>query len=135
MSQNLKEKITEADVLRYGFEGNLKLSVEFVNYTSGYIGELLSGEDSQGADGDDGEGLSIISICENDETKDDENKQYLRFKEEAVEISEIWDLSMMGNEYYDVKNRYYSLVGRQVLIRDIAMGYSWKKKVVVFLYY
>lgn len=130
------EEVGKADVLRLALDGNLKLSVNFVNYADARIGQAIpigqarmwvcsySGDDSKGP-------LNYLAeVYLTDELPDEIKKglqdksmflypqgivcrddQVIILEEKIHTLSGVYDLLMLGNERLDVEYQYQQLTG------------------------
>jgi hypothetical protein len=101
------EEVTEADVLRLGLDGQLTLSVYFVNHASGRCGPMVPIEDAK---------RRVIQLNENEWFHSFDG---LLVSEHAVieraprvtVLEGVWDLTMLGSERLDVEHQYQNLTG------------------------
>jgi hypothetical protein len=101
------EGVTEADVLRFGLDGRLTLSVYFVNPKYGRCGKIIPRADAE---------TKEVSI-ESGNVKRAIKKGCLLKEGRAFSFGDItrfegvWDLSMLGTERAQVEHKYQSLTG------------------------
>jgi hypothetical protein len=85
ISKKINETITVADLYRSAIDGDLKLSIYFVNSAFAIKGEL----------------------CNVGDIKDQLPQQGLNIKDSTVhDIEGIWDLTMQGQEALEIKGYY-----------------------------
>lgn len=113
LSSVFGEEVQEADVLRLGLDGRLKLSVHFVNHAQARPCEIVSFDkvvwresmfDRPGAT--PGDKRPMIPDCD----PIDEDR-WLRIGDEVVTLADVWDLVMLGTERLDVEHAYQTLTG------------------------
>jgi hypothetical protein len=101
------EDVSEADVLLLALDGQLTLSVYFVNRARGRCGHVVRLQDAK---------RRVIKVSENEwiQTIDgfviDEDR-VIELTQEPVVLTDIWDLTMVGSERLDVEHRYQALTG------------------------
>jgi hypothetical protein len=104
------EDVTEADVLRLGLDGRLRLSVYFVNHATAEQAKWVAWKEwAELVDltraMDEKLGLKI------EKSSQDEERPVLRGDGRIVELSGIWDLSMTGGESLDVEHQWQMMTG------------------------
>lgn len=127
------EKVVEADVLRLGLEGHLKLSVNFVNKAKARQGTVVSYEyvewqkpslrleeainaikRKKGLEPSQKETLQFDSNMTNVKVLKSlkiDDERFLNLEENVTFIQGVWDLPMIGNERLDVEHEYQQLTG------------------------
>jgi len=120
------EEVSEADVLRLSMDGHLKLSVNFVNHARANCGRIVTEKEivweemevtpslekffkgsvvertiSTNADGE--------KIHRYVKSTSIDGKRFINFDDKVTTIRGVWDLSMLGNEAWDVEHRYQML--------------------------
>ena len=114
----LDEEVGEADVLRLALDGHLKLSVNFVNHASATCGKVVPIENAKYREFT----LEFVSLLPiSSEHKGEpvmvlkglnlNDKEVLELEKEVVKLDGIYDLSMIGNETFDVEHQYQQLTG------------------------
>jgi hypothetical protein len=101
ISNQIREDVTEADVLRFALDGHLKLSVYFVNGNMARCGKVIKLEPNDNPRHWDGP--SRISK--------DGVKYITRLEEEVVAISGLFDLEMGGGVSMSIEKKYQQLTG------------------------
>lgn len=108
------EEVTEADVLRFALDGELKLSVNFVNCADAFVGKLVpiteaTFEDISGLAG----GSETIRIYKGPVFRTNGVKtQVLELDTENIaQLHGIYDLPLIGGEKHDVEHRFQYLTG------------------------
>lgn len=113
------EEVTEADILRFALDGHLKLSVNFVNLTNARCGRLIKWNDPA-PPRTTANWLNKMPNIPNEilEWKtlglpplriNDTETVYL--DEEVITLSGIWDLPMIGSEWWDIEHKWHELTG------------------------
>jgi hypothetical protein len=118
LSVLFKEDVSEADVLRLGLDGRLKLSVNILNNEAAKPGKVVSYENVEWytpeelSDGnlshymlsftEDGRAMKSVRI---------DGQRYLNLSEGYIYINGIWDLIMIYNVSRYLENRYQELTG------------------------
>ncbi len=124
------EDVTEADVLRLGLDGHLRLSVNFVNHTQARCGtvvrytvaELIAAmasgrlpvdlewakfpKDLHAAIRGEPVGEELVDVVVSLRISDDE---YLPLDEKVATLEGVWDLPMVGGERLDIEHKYQQL--------------------------
>lgn len=104
------EDVTEADVLRLGLDGRLRLSVYFVNLAMGRWAKWIPWE----------EYAELVEVAdamdkmhgrESVKTAEDKRKLVLRCDDEVATLAGVWDLPMIGGEQLDIEHEYQNLIG------------------------
>lgn len=113
------EEVTEADVLRLGLDGHLRLSVNFVNHAIARCGVVVGYEDAEW--GEIPADLTAILPNIPDEAKgnllpymkslDIGDERFLNLSDEVTTLRGLWDLPMIGGERLDIENKYQILTG------------------------
>jgi hypothetical protein len=109
LSMFFGEDVSEADVLRLALDGQLTLSVNFVNHTTGRCGPVVPSGDAnwimtQSLSGDHQLRLPVsrMRIAED---------KSIDLDTEVIAIDGVWDLTMLGAEQTDVEHLYQFLTG------------------------
>ncbi|HCE2446399.1 TPA: hypothetical protein NGU01_005485 [Vibrio parahaemolyticus] len=104
------EDVTVSDLLQFALDGTLQLSVYFPNDAHAVYGKWVDRAQIKDAV----EGMPFVSI--QDPTKlPNSNEMYLSHDEWIAwegtvhQISGIWDVTMRGDEYLDVKSKFESM--------------------------
>ncbi|WP_319588067.1 hypothetical protein [uncultured Desulfobulbus sp.] len=113
------EEVTEADVLRFALDGHLKLSVNFVNYTSAMFGKCVAWNSifdkewlhhkSLGEDVDVELSHEIINSFLTALPDVFSHRGYVLLDGEVLSIEGVWDLPMIGIERDEIENKYQIL--------------------------
>lgn len=113
------EEVTEADVLRLGLDGHLKLSVNFVNHAHARYGQVVGYEDAEWGEFP----AELVATLTNipDEAKGKplpymksisiDDKRFLNLEKKVSSIHGVWDLPMIGGELLDIEHQYQMLTG------------------------
>jgi hypothetical protein len=129
------EDVSEADVLRLALDGQLQLSVYFVNQAAARRGKMVPLSEAKktpgiplGLDGKPFESDEVIRglrIFYKDPDGHEEEK-VVQFDEEIVFIDGIWDLPMQGNGRLDVEHKY-QMLATGVKVTDVNLDgtYLW----------
>jgi len=125
-----EEEISEADVLRLALDGQLKLSVYFVNHVYAIPGNVVPYEDVEWYPDDSISEPSDLPEEAKDrpewlmKSKKIADNRYLNLEKEVIKIKGIWDLSMIGNERLNIENEYQVLTdGPGVTISTLGSAY------------
>ena len=111
LSMALVEDVTEADVLQLALDGQLTLSVNFVNPTSGQLGRLVRRElvEDRRARGNP---FGTMSPVKGDaDISESEVFQIDRPDAPFALMEGVWDLAMIGNERNDISSHLQTLLG------------------------
>ena len=113
------EEVTAADVLRLGLDGQLKLSVNFVNHTKARCGKVVGYDETEWQEYPEEWVDSLPNIPEEAKGKpitvmrslniDDE--RFLNLSDEITTLRGVWDLPMIGNENLDIEHEYQNMTG------------------------
>ncbi len=125
LSQALGEEVTEAEVLRHGLDGDLTLSVRFVNAVEGMLGRVVppdqagpfrtfSIEDK----------IAVTTVCQNVPVSECGVVQFAT-PEKVVRIDGVWDLPMVGTESRLVEDQYQVLTDGRRLQQTIDLRGTW----------
>ena len=102
------EEVTEADVLRLALDGQLKLSVDFVNHAEARCGKVIPLSEAKT--------MTVPDIFKKDEETHDiilalrlNDRDFLELDEKIVTLQGVWDLPLIGNEQIDVEHKYQNL--------------------------
>lgn len=110
------EEVCEADVLRLALDGQLTLSVNFVNHARALKGQVIPIEEAEYK-------IFPAGIFQDTEVPEElwdqpikvmkdfslDDKRVLRFGNDVVTLDGVYDLPMLGNERHDVEHRYQKL--------------------------
>jgi hypothetical protein len=99
----LGEEVSDADVLQLALDGLLTLSANFVNHATAYRATRVPLNEVPTIAGLHGEKVYIATRL-NDGTG-------LKFDDQPIRITGVWDLPLLGAERLDVQNRVQSLLG------------------------
>ncbi|CCQ12452.1 hypothetical protein PALB_33910 [Pseudoalteromonas luteoviolacea B = ATCC 29581] len=131
LSMALSEPVLESDVFRLALDGHLKISVNLVNGAQAYLGKYVSTEEidwttfsmdllEKPFTAPSNHEMLIKSKAWESLIKNNllpleqfqSNKDYYtQFNNESLRsISGIWDLTLIGSEYLDLKFRYHQEV-------------------------
>jgi len=114
------EDVSEADVLRLALDGQLQLSVHFVNQATARRGKTVPLSEAEKVpapsisldkDGKPREPHEVILGLKFQQMYPDGQVQekVVQFDEKIVSIDGIWDLLMQGNGHLDVEHKYQML--------------------------
>lgn len=109
------EDVSEADVLRLGLDGHLKLSVDFVNGAVARGGQKVPLNEAKTAKSLDGLGNVVLGIFLPPD-------QVLELHDGLVAIRGVWDLPMCWAERLDIENRYQTLTGGPEITSHVIDG-------------
>jgi hypothetical protein len=113
----LGEDVSEADVLRLALDGNLTLSVYFVNHTKGRCGPVVPRQEAKQKRIQSPLNNEWIDLVEGVEIGD----QVIEHDGKIVTLQGVWDLKMQGAERIDVENLYQSFTaGPSVDLHSLA---------------
>jgi hypothetical protein len=102
------EEINEAEVLRLGLDGCLKLSVYFVNHAKAKHGKIIPLEIAELWEPNPLNGGEPIKTTRGFLVQEGE---VLELSKEIITIEGLWDLPMIGNERLDVEHEYQRQTG------------------------
>lgn len=116
------EDVTEADVLRLGLDGQLRLSVYFVNGVEAYEGVFLPPDEAFGLIFPDAPyPQELERHCKEMPAyergspvlheRNIEDDLFVTITKNVTSLTGVWDLSMLGAERTDIERRYQSLTG------------------------
>lgn len=122
LSISFDEAVTEADVYRLALEGQLRLSVNFVNHAEAYRGVFISWDESTFLlFPDDPYPQKLKALCEaipeyerrapvmcGSSIEDD---RFVTVSKNVTNLSGVLDLPMIGAERLDIESRYQNLTG------------------------
>ncbi|MCI1005231.1 hypothetical protein [Herbaspirillum sp. C7C8] len=137
LSNICAEEVSDADVLRLGLDGHLKLSVNFVNHARARRGRpipftiadcfkaISSGEYPKDLKWHFGDGTLVkalnpqLNLSDEDAKKADvyplslnlDGKRFLTLEDSIIILKGIWDLPMIGGERLDIEHEYQYLTG------------------------
>jgi len=111
------EEVSEADILRLALDGQLILSVNFVNPTFAKIGKVV---DKSGVIWGEPQKPFIEGMLNLHDKNNDKSElvikstyigaeKYLNLNGKVTTIDGVWDLPMIGDERLDIENRFQSL--------------------------
>lgn len=117
-----EEEVTEADVLRLGLDGRLRLSVNFVNHAEAYPGVFISWDESTFLlSPDEPYPQKLRALCEaipESERRDPvmcgsdiNDEMFVTVSKNVTNLSGVLDLPMIGAERLDIESRYQKLTG------------------------
>jgi hypothetical protein len=101
----LEDDVSEADVLRLALDGQLTLSVDFVNHAQGRCGSVVPVQNAKQRATKTGEN-EWIQVIDGFAIGQD---RVIDWAPGTVVLEGIWDLTMLGSERLDVEHRYQSL--------------------------
>lgn len=113
------EQVTEADLLRLGLDGRLRLSVHFVNKARGRCAKPVGHEGVMWAELPPLPGLRGYGNSGDGDAKphryrtsiDLDGERFLNLGEEVNHLEGVWDLLMRGGERLDVEHAYQQMTG------------------------
>lgn len=113
------EEVTEADVLRLALDGQLRLSVYFVNYAEARCGQVVGYEEAEWGEFSAKLMATLPNISDEAKGKpmrymkslNIDDKRFLNLSEEVTTLQGVWDLPMIGEERLDVEHEYQNLTG------------------------
>jgi len=115
----LGEQVTEADILRLGLDGHLRLSVHFVNYAHARCGNVVGPEELVFEElpaelvaaipnlPPDASGMPIYRTM----SLEIDEARYINLGDKITTIQGVWDLPMFGCERLEIENAYQRLTG------------------------
>ena len=122
LSEALGREVTEPDVLRYGLDGRLTLSLRFVSEVPGRFGRVVPREKAKVCAARSGARLQRhFEVSESDVLQLDEPKK-------IVFIAGVWNLVMLGSARLALEERYHSLVGRSGVVLE---RFAWGNEIFV----
>lgn len=98
LSKLYNEEVGEAHVLRMALDGQLKLSINFVNYAFVKCGEVILADDE------------VSKITSYSSTHIYE-KRLIKHNNKVKKINGVWDLPMIGAEKLAIEHKYQLLTG------------------------
>ncbi|MBS0339213.1 MAG: hypothetical protein JSS56_01715 [Proteobacteria bacterium] len=139
------EEVSEADVLRLGLDGHLRLSVHFVNHAnarrgrvSRYTREAMDAILASGEQPTDLEWNTLPQEWVTGNPKFPEaarerpvvylaslnldDERYLTLDDETTTIRGVWDLVMVGAECLDIEHKYQMLIGGPAVTLETLAG-------------
>ncbi|HEY8160111.1 MAG TPA: hypothetical protein VIF10_15545 [Methylobacter sp.] len=116
------EEVTEADILLFALDGHLKLSVNFVNYAEVLCGKVVEYEDVEWEDKPEDIPDELIKkynlpvdangkLLPRLKSWRIDDKLFLNLGSEVTTIQGVWDLTMLGREWLEVKRKYQDIIG------------------------
>lgn len=110
------EVVCEADVLRLGLDGHLKLSVNFINHAKARKGNVIPIEEAQYEEFPS-EFFPMLSVTDEHKGKpirvmkgiNLDDKRVLNLGTDVVTLDAVYDLAMLGNERLDIEHKYQTL--------------------------
>ncbi|MGZ8917660.1 MAG: hypothetical protein ACXW0T_05515, partial [Methylobacter sp.] len=120
LSEADKNEVTEADILRLALDGELKLSVRFVNQTKARRGTVVGRKDVKWGELplDLGFQLKNYPVFERNgdswrymESLQIDDTQFLNISDECTTIEGVWDLPMFGCGRLNIEDKYQRLTG------------------------
>jgi hypothetical protein len=112
------EDVSEADVLRLALDGNLTLSVHFVNYAKARGGPVVPLQDARRISVPSLDNSETIEILKGVQIDFD---QVVEFDKRLVELTGVWDLKMRRAERLDVEHQY------QILTDGPSVELNWSR--------
>lgn len=105
------EDVSEADVFRLALDGELTLSVNFVNGAYARLGELVPIIDAKYREAAL-PGHPSMRLYEGPRiSTDGVNSHILELEKSVARLVGVWDLPMIGGEHIDAENHYQRLTG------------------------
>ncbi len=98
------EDVNEADILRLALDGNMTLSVNFVNHAEAKRQKIIPIEDAERIVGLRGEMVVLGDYWTDTEVMVSDS--------DVVTINGVFDLAMVGGERLDVEHKFQCLTGR-----------------------
>lgn len=121
------EAVCEADVLRLGLDGHLKLSVNFVNHAKARHGRIIPIEEAQYEEFPS-EFRPKHSVTEENKGKPIrvmqgiklDDKRVLNLDNDVVTLNDVYDLAMLGSELLDIEHKYQILTnGPEITLQGL----------------
>lgn len=107
LSDSLGEAVSQADILRLALDGELTLSVHFVNTTTALAGEVIPHAEAKQRSLPTLDGKGVFTFTEGTPIP---GGRVIRCNEERiVTLNGVWDLTMFGAEEFDVEHLYQTL--------------------------
>jgi hypothetical protein len=118
----LGEEVSEANILRLALDGQITLSVNFVNNTRARRGSVIPLSEAKTEPGMPVPGIDSYDVVLGLVLPDRE--RVLVLDKDVVSLSGVWDLPMIGSELLDVESRYQHLTnGPRVTLAGIEGAY------------
>lgn len=112
------ENITDADVLRLALDGHLRLSVDFVNHARAKHMRVIPIGEARTVPSLDGKDTVLLGLFLN------EHEILDHAEGPIVDLTGVWDLTMIGGERLDVEHSYYAKTnGPEVTLINIDGAY------------
>ena len=102
------EDVSEADVLRFGLDRHLTLSVDFVNHAYGRPGRLMPLSEAKRSTIPSSEGNESITFLDGCLLGDN---SVIEWEDKIISIAGVWNLAMVSAEAIHVEHRYQQLTG------------------------
>lgn len=115
------EAVAEADLLRFALQGQLTLSVYFVNHAKARCGLVVGLDEVEWRELPGVMTAALERVPESERGKpiryirslplDDEGNKFINLRDEVSTLDGVWDLPMIGGERLDVEHRLQYLIG------------------------
>ncbi len=110
--------VTEADVLRLGLDGQLRISVYFVNHAKALRGKIVAISDADYEDVPSPDGSATVRLYKGPVLfTGGMESDVLELEDEVLTLNGVFDLPMIGNEQLDIEHRYHYLTGGPAVTR------------------
>jgi hypothetical protein len=106
LSDSLGEDVYKSDVLRLALDGELVLSVHFVNHAKALCGRTVPLADAKRHVMPSLDGKGVFTFIEGTAIP---GERVIEFEEQVRTLTGVWDLTMWGAEALDVENMYQTL--------------------------
>ncbi len=116
LSNSLSEQVNEADVLRLGLDGHLKLSVNFINKAPVRRGKVIPNSEASYKGYDALVDSMSLNNTEKTKVKLLQDKHFSNIEAFKLDghvklVGGIWDILMVAGSKKDVENKYQGLIG------------------------
>ncbi len=108
LSLSLGEVVSQADILRLALDGELTLSVHFVNTTRAQCGKTIPLAEATRRVLPMLEGDGFFTFLDGTLIP---GERVIQFDKNITTLTDVWDLTMFGAEEFDVEHLYQSLTG------------------------
>jgi hypothetical protein len=108
LSLSLGEAVSQTDILRLALDGELTLSVHFVNTTRAHCGKTIPLADATRRVVPMLEGEGFFTFLDGTLIP---GERVIQFDEKISTLTDVWDLTMFGAEEFDVEDLYQKLTG------------------------
>lgn len=108
LSRSFGEAVSQSDVLRLALDGELTLSVQFVNTTRALSGNTIPLADATHRILPMLVGEGFFACLDGTLIP---GERVIQFDEKIRTLTDVWDLTMFGAEEFDVEHLYQSLTG------------------------